>query len=130
MPSLGRILVSHLVANLFMHSLPGMILLYLAAPFLHHRYLNQVCTSLRPVPAWFVKILSVWTPVYVWVCIVFVCVCVCVCVCLPPRLLITSDVIWTPYDWLNKFYSCYMTIIVSIINRHDLHWNTSWKLTQ
>ena len=31
-----------------------------------------------------------------------------VCVCLPPRLLITSGVIWTPYDWLNKFYSFYM----------------------
>ena len=31
---LGRILISDLVvANLFMYSLPGMILLYLAAPF-------------------------------------------------------------------------------------------------
>ena len=26
-----------------------------------------------------------------------------VSVCPPPRLLITSGVIWTPYDWLNKF---------------------------
>ena len=34
MLSLGRILISDLVvANLFMHSLPGMILLYLAASF-------------------------------------------------------------------------------------------------
>ena len=34
MLSLGRILISDvLVANLFMYSLPGMILLYLAMPF-------------------------------------------------------------------------------------------------
>ena len=32
-----------------------------------------------------------------------VCVCVFVCVC-APRLLITSDVMWCDYDWLNKFY--------------------------
>ena len=31
---LGRILISDLVANLLMYSLSGMILLYLAAPFL------------------------------------------------------------------------------------------------
>ena len=38
MLSLGRILISDLVvANLLMYSLPGMILLYLAAPFLHQR---------------------------------------------------------------------------------------------
>ena len=36
MLGLGRILISDLVvANLLMYSLPGMILLYLAAPFLH-----------------------------------------------------------------------------------------------
>ena len=34
MLSLGRIVISYLVvANVFMHSLSGMILLYLAAPF-------------------------------------------------------------------------------------------------
>ena len=49
-----------------------------------------------------------------------VCMCVCVCVCLPPRLLITSGVIWTPYDWLNKFYSFYAAAVLSIISRHDL----------
>ena len=43
-------------------------------------------------------------------------VCVCVCVCLLPRLLITSDVMWTSYNWLNKFHSCYMGTVVSIIN--------------
>ena len=38
MLGLGRILISDLVvANLLMYSLPGMILLYLAAPFLHQR---------------------------------------------------------------------------------------------
>ena len=37
---------------------------------------------------------------------------VCVCVCLPPRILITSDVIWTPYDWLNKFCSYYIATVV------------------
>ena len=24
---------------------------------------------------------------------------------------------WTPYDWLNKFYSCYMAAIVGIVSR-------------
>ena len=28
------------------------------------------------------------------------------------RLLITSSMIWTPYDWLNKFYSFYMAAAV------------------
>ena len=40
--------------------------------------------------------------------------CLCVCVSPPPRLLITSGVIWTPYDWLNKFYSFYMATAVII----------------
>ena len=29
-------------------------------------------------------------------------------VSLPHRLLITSGMIWTQYDWLNKFYNCYI----------------------
>ena len=51
--------------------------------------------------------------VHVCVC-TCVCVCLCVCVSLSPRLLIpiTSGMIWTPYDWLNKFYSFYMGAIV------------------
>ena len=48
------------------------------------------------------------------------CVCVCLCVCPPPRLLITSGMIWTPYDWLNKFYSFYMVTAVVIGSRHGL----------
>ena len=44
----------------------------------------------------------------------------CVCVCPPPRLLITSGGIWTPYDWLNKFYSFYVVAVVSIISWQGL----------
>ena len=51
------------------------------------------------------------------------CVCIYTCVCPPPRLLITSGVMWhdmNPYDWLNKFYSCCMAIAVIIVNGHGL----------
>ena len=62
------------------------------------------------------------------VCVcVCVCLCVCVCVCLPPRLLIIGGVMWRdiyPYDWLKKSYSCYMTIIVVIVNGHGLSIDT------
>ena len=44
-----------------------------------------------------------------------VCVCVCLCVCPPQRLFITSGMIWTSYDYLNKFYSCYMATIAIIV---------------
>ena len=53
----------------------------------------------------FLEIVSVWMSV---------------CVCLPLRILITSGVIWTQYDWLNKFYNFYMTAIVTIISRCGL----------
>ena len=37
-------------------------------------------------------------------------------VCVPAqRLLLTSGLIWAPYDWLNKFYSFYMAYIVGIV---------------
>ena len=42
------------------------------------------------------------------------CVCVSMCACMPLRLLITSGVIWTPYDWLNKDYSFIMAAVVII----------------
>ena len=48
------------------------------------------------------------------------CVCVCLRVCPSARLLITSGVIWTSYDWLNKFYSCYMATVVVIVNGRGL----------
>ena len=47
-------------------------------------------------------------------------VCVRVCVCPPLRLLITSGVMWNPYDWLNKFYSFYMAAVVIIDEGRDL----------
>ena len=31
------------------------------------------------------------------------------------RLLITSSVIWTPYDWLNKFYSFYVVAVSLLV---------------
>ena len=44
------------------------------------------------------------------------------CVCVPPRLFKTSSVIWTAYNWLNKFYSFYVYVVavVSIISRCSL----------
>ena len=42
------------------------------------------------------------------------------CVCPPLRLLITSDMIWTSYNWLNKFYNFYVADIVSIISTCSL----------
>ena len=49
------------------------------------------------------------------------------CVCPPPRLIIASGVMWsdmTPYDWLNEFYSFYVTAIVGIDSRHGLRIET------
>ena len=42
----------------------------------------------------------------------------CVCVCVGTRL--TSDMIRTPYVWLNKLYSCYVATVVIIVNGHGL----------
>ena len=60
---------------------------------------------LNQARAWFLKVVSVWTSVCVCVCMcvcvrvcVRACVCVCVCVCLPPRLLITSGMMWHDMD--------------------------------
>ena len=41
--------------------------------------------------------------------------CMCVCVCASEA----SDMMWTLYNWLNKFYSCYMVTVVIIINGHS-----------
>ena len=67
---------------------------------------------LNQARAWFLKI----DPVR----IIGMRVCVCMFVCPRPRLLINSGVIWTSYDWLNKFYSCYMATVVIIVNGRDL----------
>ena len=77
--------------------------------------LKKVCTGYRLAHTWFLKIVSVRTPAYV---------CVCMCVCPPPRLLITSGVMWTTYDWLNKFYSSYMATVVITVNGHGLSIDT------
>ena len=47
----------------------------------------------------------------------YMCVFVCVST---PRLLIISGITWAPNDWLNKFYKCYMAIVVSIVNVRGL----------
>ena len=41
-------------------------------------------------------------------------VCLCMCVYLPLKQLITSGVIRTQYDWLNKLYTFYMATLVVI----------------
>ena len=51
--------------------------------------------------------------------IVSVCTSVCMYVSTPEDINY-SGVIWTQYDWLNKFYNFYMTAIVSIISRCGL----------
>ena len=45
------------------------------------------------------------------------CICVRVYVSAPE---ITSGVIWTPYDRLNKFYSCYTATLVGIVDKRGL----------
>ena len=80
-------------------------------------FLNQACTSLWQMHAWLLKNL-----IYADICMF---VCVNVCVCLPLRLLITSGIIWTTYDWVNKFYSSYMTTVVRIIIWSGIGINTN-----
>ena len=46
--------------------------------------------------------------------------CVHACVYLLSRLVITNGMIWTQYDWLNEFFSFYMTATVNIISRCGL----------
>ena len=75
-------------------------------------FLNQAYTGRRLARAWFLKI----DPMQ----IVSMHVYVFARVCPPPRLLITSGVICTAFNWLKKFYSCYMANVVIIINGHGL----------
>ena len=67
------------------------------------RHDTFLCAGQRPARAWFFKIASVCECLYA---------CVCLHVCLPPKLVITSGMIWTPYDWSNKFYGFYMAAVV------------------
>ena len=71
-------------------------------PIMLLRFLNQACAGHRLARAWFLKV----GPVQIISMCVYMCV--CVCMCLPPRLLITSDMMWhdkDPYNWLNNSYS-------------------------
>ena len=82
--------------------------------------LKMARAGLWSAHAWFLKIVSVWMSVCMCVC-VRVHVRVHVHVCIPsPRLLIPSGMIWTPYDWLNKLYICYMATVVGILDGHGL----------
>ena len=49
---------------------------------------------------------------------------VCVCLCPLPRLLIASGMIWTPYDWSNKFYGLYIAAVVGIDTGRDVSFYT------
>ena len=51
----------------------------------------------------------------------------CVFVCLPPRLLLTSGMMWCdidPYNWLNNFCGFYMAVVVGIVSGRDLSIHT------
>ena len=37
-----------------------------------------------------------------------------------PRYVIFVSIVNSTYDWLNKFYSCYMAIVVGNVNGHGL----------
>ena len=43
-------------------------------------------------------------------------VCMFVCLCMALRLPLTSGMMWTPYDWLNKLYSFYIAAVVGMVN--------------
>ena len=53
---------------------------------------------------------------------VCVCVCVCVRVCVPPRLLITSGMMWSDMDYSTSFhmdyFSFFMLAMVSIVSTY------------
>ena len=70
-------------------------------------FLNQARAGRRPSCPWFLKMVSTYVDIYMYVCP-------------PPRLLITNGMIWTPYDWLNKGYSLYMPTVVVISDGHGL----------
>ena len=52
------------------------------------------------------------------------------CVHPPPRLLITSSMLWhdvNPIDWLNKFYNFYMAAVVRILSTHSLRIEANYR---
>ena len=107
---------------------PTQLLIKLHGAHLHESWCTTVYSSLFSYPSAYDKdrklsgyslFLTRHVPGFLEL---FLCVCLCVCVCVyvrvcpPPRLLLTSGMIWTPYDWLNKLYSCYMATVVCIVN--------------
>ena len=77
-------------------------------------FLNQERAGLWPARAWFLEIVSVRTSV---------CVCVCLCVCPPPRLLITSGVMWHDMDLIQLVKQVLQLLygnLVVIVNGHGL----------
>ena len=87
--------------------------------------------SLWPVHFWFLNITfvcSITMCVFVWYVL---CVCACVracmhaCVCAPNLKAINNQwYLWTPYDWLNKFYSFYIAAVAGDISRCSLSIDT------
>ena len=77
---------------------------------------------LKQVCAWFeiafVQEVGMHFCVCVYVC-VFVYVSMCVFVCVFCLLLSTrlSGIVWTQYDWVNKFYNFYMSAVVDVVSR-------------
>ena len=90
----------------------------LSEPLIIQTLLNQARAGLRPVRVWFLIIVSVRTSVCV-----FVCVFVCLCVRPPPRLLITSGVIWhdiDPIRLVKQVLQLFMATVIVIVNGHGL----------
>ena len=51
----------------------------------------------------------------------YACLCACIYVCVsPPRLLITSGMVWCDIDLLSKFHGFYIGAVVGIFRGHGL----------
>ena len=122
----------------------------------------QIYAFLNQVQVWFLEITFVRKMLVCFCVCVCVCVCVharacmcvhvrvcacvcvhvhehacmrtCVCVSLPPKTLITSGMIWTLCDWLNKFMAfpiqfLYKWIGMVLVTQHVLNtWERRWSL--
>ena len=90
----------------------GKIFKKLAVRDFENKILNQARAGLWPAHAWFLEIVSVRMSV-------------CVCVCPPPRLLITSGVMWRDMDLIRlvkqvlQLLYCMATVVI-IVNGHGL----------
>ena len=109
MLSTAKVLYCMVVGYLLIHRVMFLITFQLikVEDLLHHA--QQQVNCYRNIATNISASVCVLCVLYVCVC-VCVCVCLCVCVCPSLRLLITSGMMWTQYDWLNKFYSFYTHI--------------------